>query len=150
MVSAPSEGCDSKREETPPGKVQATPPATNPVQSAATLHVKRGKRGSRDCIERRKQPVRRPTQFTMWKATLMQSIKARLNELRRRRRPIHAVQRYRVNWGEPVTPTESVKPWDANNERRQAGALQAVGWPDSTDEGVKTKSISTGGKPRVG
>lgn len=36
-------------------------------------------------------------------------------------------------------PRKRCEPWDVNNERRQTGALQAVGWPNSTDEGVKSE-----------
>jgi hypothetical protein len=40
---APRKGMTHKRVETPPGKVRAIPPATNPVRQTVTNAVKRGK-----------------------------------------------------------------------------------------------------------
>jgi len=37
--------------------------------------------------------------------------RARTRLHRRRQRPVHAVQRYDVNWGEPTTSTEVCEPW---------------------------------------
>ena len=55
--------------------------------------------------------------------------KARTQLHRRHRRPVHAVQRYVVNWGEPTTSTEACEPWyvDATKGGKQTRCRQSDG-----------------------
>ncbi len=47
--------------------------------------------------------------FTEGKTVLCNLVST--EQLWRRLRPIHAVQGYAVNWGEPTTSTEACEPW---------------------------------------
>ena len=49
--------------------------------------------------------------------------------LRRRLRPIHAIQSYAVNWGEPTMSTETCEPWyvDATKGGLQKRCRQSDG-----------------------
>ena len=56
---------------------------------------------------------RGPTQWEAGKATQKRAIRASPRMPRRCLRPVHAVQCYLVNWGEPTTSTETCEPWYA-------------------------------------
>ena len=91
-----------------PGPVRPNQsPAANLVQTGAILNTKRRKRGSRDSIERRNFDYLQAdvVDLTEGNTTIRDMVSGW--ELQRRQRPIHAVQSYTVNWGEPTVSAEA-------------------------------------------
>ena len=105
-----------------PGKELTNPPEVSFELLLVTTVVKRKQRDSRDSYRAPKyQYTRRAMQLPGQKPTCGFIDMVRFHTLLRCRRPVHAIQGFQVNRGEPVSSTTLCKLWYDKRPERENG-----------------------------
>ena len=130
--SAPCKGLEIMQVEILPGKELTNPPEVSFELLLVTAVAKRKQRDSRDSYPAPKyRNTRRAMLLPEQKPTCGFIDMVRFHTLLRCRRPVHAIQGFQVNRGEPVSSTSRVRCGMPNNQKgRMANVIQCSRMPE--------------------